>query len=164
MRRAELGGSLVSASSITLFLVLGGCWLVDRAHRWETPRLDVSRFVVLRDSSIAEAAVGSEMVPVNLHCPHCLVSLRALQRRRRERAATTALVVLVVDSDRRPVAAAVTRLGAERVWWDRRRVWRDRWGHRLYGEVMRFDARGRYVDTRPPLPSDVSAALSIPLP
>jgi hypothetical protein len=29
-------------------------------------------------------------------------------------------------------------------------VWRERWGHRLYGELLVFDRDGRLLETRPP--------------
>jgi hypothetical protein len=159
MDRAKLAGVLISTLATAVFFVLGGCWIADRGRRWETPLLDPARFAVVHDAEHARADSGWEMVPVNLHCPHCLASLRSHQSARRDRPAAPSLIVLVVDLDHRPSPASVAGLGAERVWWDRLGVWRGRWGHRLYGEVLRFDARGRYLGTSPPPASDPSAAL-----
>jgi len=164
MDHGKLAGLLISALTTTLFLLLGGCWVADRTHHWETPRLDAGRFPVLRDMGTAGVAAGSELMPINLRCPHCLASLRGLQRSRRV-GAEPRLIVLIVDQDREPSAESVAALRAETVWWDRSGVWRGRWGHRIYGEVLRFDAKGQYLETRPPPASDSSAALEIqPLP
>ena len=61
------------------------------------------------------------------------------------------LVVLLVDQDRSPPRAILDSFGAASVWWDRDGTWRQVWGHRVYGERIRFDAAGRYRGTSPPL-------------
>jgi len=138
--------------------------MADRTRRWETPRLDPGRFIVVRDAVGSGAAAGWVLMPVNLRCPHCLASLRALQRSRRANT-NPDLVVLVVDEEREPTSKSIDALHAETVWWDRDRVWRGRWGHRIYGEVLRFDPHGRYVETLPPLSTGSSVALeNEPLP
>ena len=158
MDRGKVVGVLISTITTTLFLVLGSCWIADRTRRWETPRLDPGRFSVVRHAGGAGAAAGWTMMPVNLHCPHCLASLRALQRSRRAGMGPE-LIVLVVDQEREPSAKSVAALRAETVWWDRFGVWRGRWGHRLYGEVLRFDRRGQYIETLPPSTDGSSVAL-----
>lgn len=164
MDRGKLAGILISTISTTLFLVLGSCWMVDRTRRWETPRLDPGRFSVVRDERGAGGTAGWLMVPVNLRCPHCLASLQALQRSQRGDT-RPGLIVLVVDQESEPTPTSVDALRAETVWWDRHGLWRGRWGHRIYGEVLRFDPHGRYLETWPPLSSGSSVALeNQPLP
>ena len=117
-------------------------------------------FSVVRDSPRAGAqSRGLELVPVNLQCPHCLRSLRALRASCDPPNDCADLVVLLVDLRARPAAALVESLGVARVWWDRRGIWRHRWGHRIYGEVVRFDAAGRYLGTSPPIMAPEARAL-----
>jgi hypothetical protein len=87
------------------------------------------------------------MVAVNLRCPRCLVTLRRLDAAWTRCARTERLAALIVDTPRRPGLDALCELPPVPVWWDRDRIWRRRWGHRLYGEVLRFDADGRYAGT-----------------
>jgi hypothetical protein len=163
MDRGRLVGLMISTLTTTLFLVLGGCWVADRTHHWETPRLDPGRFSRVSDTGADGAANGWVMMPVNLRCPHCLASLRALQRSRRS-GNEPGLVVLIVDQDREPSSKSVAALRAEAVWWDRSGVWRKRWGHRLYGERLCFDAQGRYLETLPPASSSSVALETKSLP
>jgi len=72
--------------------------------------------------------------------------------------------VLIVDQEREPSPRSVAMLRAETVWWDRAGVWRGRWGHRLYGELLRFDASGKYVETLPPAFGWSAALEGKPLP
>jgi hypothetical protein len=56
------------------------------------------------------------------------------------------VVALVVDSRAQPALHRAETLRVDELWWDAQGVWRHRWGHRLYGELMRFDAEGRLLD------------------
>jgi hypothetical protein len=124
-------------------LVLGALWVADRGRRWEAPRWGAERFVALRPGP-EPRTTGRPMwvVVVNPRCARCLVTLRALHARRAQ-----GLAALIVDTPARPDAATLRALPPVPVWWDRDRVWRDRWGHRLYGELIGFDATGRHQRT-----------------
>jgi hypothetical protein len=136
--------------SVSGFLVLGTLWVMDRTRGWETPRLDASRFKILLDASRpGDRPADCSLVAVNLRCPHCMQSLRRLLAR----TSRDQIVVLLVDQEHTPAPAVVGSLGATRVWWDHKGVWRHRWGHRIYGEVLRFDRAGRYLGTTPALTS-----------
>ena len=87
------------------------------------------------------------MVAVNLRCTRCLATLGRIAAEWDELHDTARLAVLIVDAPVRPGPEAVRRLPLMPVWWDRDGVWRRRWGHRLYGELIRFDAAGRHLGT-----------------
>ena len=75
---------------------------------------------------------------------------RDLRRLHAEWAAARAperLIALIVDARRRPGADLLRAIPRLPVWWDRDGVWRRRWGHRLYGELIEFDPAGRYLRT-----------------
>jgi hypothetical protein len=148
---------LIGTAAMLAFLLLGGWWALDRGRRWETPSLEAA-FSKLRTSE-ASAAAGWWLMPVNLRCPHCV---EALERLRAEQVGLhrPLLVALIVDHDGMPSGRAVRDLPADQVWWDGAGVWRHRWGHRIYGEVLRFDSRGRYLETLPARP----AAAGVPAP
>ena len=126
---------------------LGIVWAIDRSRRWETPSLDPSRFVWLREGG---SRVGREtwLVPINLRCPSCMARAHELAAGRGGDGRRC--VWLVVDQRRRPTPVSWSELGDGSVWWDREDLWRRRWGHRLYAEVLRFDSEGRYLGTTPP--------------
>jgi hypothetical protein len=139
----------LAAGAVTLgALLLGGAWVADRAHRWESPEWRHRSFVRLRGTSAsASAGVSTWVVAVNPRCPHCvaaLAQLRATWDRNRWR---DDLAALIVDTPRRPGAQALQRIPIAQVWWDRDGVWRRRWGHRLYGELLQFDGSGHFVGT-----------------
>jgi hypothetical protein len=145
---AFAGGTAAAGS----FVLLGVLWTLDRVRRWETPRLETATFSVMRGVRRADGGPGGlALVPVNLRCPHCLVRLRALRDSCRSRGGCPDLVALIVDQERAPSRAQIDSLGVGRVWWDRRGIWRNRWGHRIYGEVLWFDASGRHRETLPPV-------------
>jgi hypothetical protein len=129
-------------------LLLGVAWRRDGATRWERPRWDRARFTALRTGPGEPAAVW--LVPVNLLCAHCQTSLERVAARRDLAAGPVRVVALVVDTPRRPASPACASLPADEVWWDSGQIWRHRWGHRVYGEIVRFDARGRYLGTTAP--------------
>jgi hypothetical protein len=159
----SLAGGLLAALA---FVALGVAWHRDRARVWEPPRWDPARFEVLRDSvAPSEPCVETWAVVVNPLCPHCRASLeRAIAARARPRAAPPLrLAVLLVDTPRRPEAALAAGFRVDQVWWDARAVWRRRWGHRVYGEVLCFDPAGRPLRTLAPLADSVSAARALEL-
>lgn len=146
-----------------LLALLGTWWAVDRSHRWETPRLDPQLFPPLQDEAGAGGpARDTWLMPINPHCPSCMARARefgvAIWRMR----GAPRRVLLVVDQRRPPALAALAELKADAVWWDRGGVWRHRWGHRLYGEVLRFDPHGSYRGTSPPSRSLVESPQSPP--
>jgi hypothetical protein len=131
-------------------IFLGWAWHADRARRWEPPVLSDSAFVPLRAGQrVDPGRHATWMVAVNLRCPRCLGTLRRLDAASTRRGRPERLIALIVDQPRRPRAAALHALPAIPVWWDRDHLWRRRWGHRLYGEVLRFDPDGRYLGTVP---------------
>src|SRR5688572_3594260 len=101
MGRKRIG--LLALVPLAGFVGLGSLWVVDRARRWETPRLESGWFTVLRDlPTSSQAGDGSRLVAVHLRCPHCLESLRRLQSTAARDGGAEALVVLLVDHDRVP--------------------------------------------------------------
>lgn len=136
---------IAAGAALVAVVALGAWWTSDRARRWEQPRWSRDGFVLLRgDPSTGPAAPTLWVVAVNPRCPGCLVTFRRLHAAWTGRARPEALAVLIVDSPARPGAAALRGIPAVPVWWDRENRWRRRWGHRLYGEVLEFEASGRY--------------------
>lgn len=139
----------VAVTFVLGFVGLGAAWAVDRARTWERPRWEASRFVALRGGHVPPpGSHGLVAVAVNTRCPHCLESLAALADSLEPlRAAGRAprLVALVVDAPVRPGAREIARVNAGLVAWDSAQVWRHRWGRRLYGDVLHFDAGGRWT-------------------
>ncbi len=134
-----VGWALVGAGLVAL----GWLWHLDRTRVWEMPRLGPP-LVLLRAVSPASAAT-TWLVAVNPDCPHCLDVLARLAARP---ATGVRVGALIVDSPRRPSTSTLDALPGAPIWWDATNEWRRRWGHRVYGEVMRFDPRGRYLSTR----------------
>jgi hypothetical protein len=129
-------------------LALCGLWLADRGRRWEEPRWSGARFVALREGP--DAGPGGRttwLAIVNPRCARCVSTLRALHACWARARPDEGLVALIVDSPARPGAATLRALPPVPVWWDRDHVWRRRWGHRLYGELIGFDAAGRHLRT-----------------
>lgn len=122
---------------------LGWLWHLDRARLWQTPGLGAP--LVLVCAATADSSAGTWLVAVNPDCAHCLQALARLAARPRR---GLRLGALIVDTPRRPGRATVAALHVAPLWWDERGDWRRRWGHRVYGEVLCFDPRGRYVNTR----------------
>jgi hypothetical protein len=136
---AWVGGALAGVA----LAALGWLWHLDRTRVWQTPGLGAPLVLVRTASS--DSSAGTWLVAVNPDCPHCLQELARLAARPRRGLRVGALIV---DTPRRPGAAALATLRAAPLWWDARGDWRRRWGHRVYGEVLCFDPRGRYVKTR----------------
>jgi hypothetical protein len=135
-----------------VFVFLGTVWAVDRGRRWDRPRLAAGRFESLGGPlAMPAGSRGILLVPLNPGCPHCLASWHRLMEACPGEPRCEDRVALLVDVKQRPPAALLARLRGRAVWWDRRGVWRARWGHRVYGERMRFDGSGSYLGTSPPL-------------
>ena len=134
-----LGWALVA----TALAALGWLWRCDRAREWQTPGLGAP--LVLVRAATADSSAGTWLVAVNPDCPHCLRSLARLAARP---PGGVRVGALIVDTPRRPGPGTLAALRAAPLWWDARGDWRRRWGHRVYGEVLCFDPRGRYLRTR----------------
>jgi len=148
------------------FVAFGAVWHRDRGRAWEPPRWDPAQFEVLRDSARrGEAFAETWAVVVNPQCPHCRASLaRAIALRARPRVPPPMrLAVLLVDTAHRPDATTAAGPDVDQVWWDARGVWRGRWGHRVYGEVLCFDPAGRPLRTLAPLADSLAAARALEL-
>ena len=134
-----LGWARVAAALASL----GWLWHFDRARAWQTPGLGAP--LVLVRAASADSSGGTWLVAVNPDCPHCRQALARLAAHPRD---GVRLGALIVDTPRRPGPATLAALRVAPLWWDARGDWRWRWGHRVYGEVLCFDPRGRYVRTR----------------
>jgi len=131
---------------LAVFVLLGVMWGMDRTHRWATPRLEASFVPVRGEPPGRVTSRATWLMPIHPGCPSCMERARALSGE-----ATSARVVfLVVDRSQPPPLLALSELEAATIWWDSRGVWRHQWGHRVYGEILRFDSRGRYEETKPP--------------
>jgi hypothetical protein len=141
---------VAAVAALVSALLLGAFWLRDRMRRWEEPGWGNGSFALLRAETTApgaRASYGTWVAPVNPRCEHCLNMLRRMHTACAARASQPRLVALIVDTPARPPAAALRLIPPMAVWWDRGGIWRRRWGHRLYGELIEFDAAGRYVRT-----------------
>lgn len=142
--RALASGSWVL--STLAVLALGGFWLRDRVRGWETPRWDEARFVrVASGASSPLARPERWVVVVNPECPHCGESLARAAAARARLAPPPWLGALLVDTRVRPDSGVAGMRSLDGVWWDADGVWRGRWGHRVYGEVLRFAPEGGYL-------------------
>lgn len=140
----------LSLLPLVAMAALGLVWWHDRGRAWETPRWDERWFPVLRAGAEHARARATErwVVAVNPECSHCLIRLAALDDSL-DALRTPELVALVVDTPSRPGPQALAAIRAPRVHWDETNRWRVRWGHRAYGEVLRFDEAGRYLSGVP---------------
>ncbi len=129
-------------------LALGGTWLLDRVRGWEEPAWRPRAFVRLRG---APGGGGGEqalwVMAVNPRCGHCLSTLRRTNAAWSRRGWRPQLAVLIVDTPRPPGASTLAAIPTSQIWWDAAGIWRKRWGHRLYGELLQFDAAGRWART-----------------
>lgn len=138
------------------FVALVAVWAWERSHPPETPRFDPERFVALTPARPAEGASGVAagrerwLMVVNPRCERCRDAFPRAIARAAAAPGAPALEALVVDSPSRPTSAALAPFPGERAWWDSAGVWRSAWRHRVYSEVLRFDARGALLGIDPP--------------
>lgn len=131
-----------------IFVGIGGLWAWDRFSPAPTPRFEPSLFVNV--GSGPQTARERWFVAVNPLCSHCREHLGELAESFRDRAGGRALAALIVDTPSRPSADTLASLATREIWWDSSQVWRRRWRHRAYGEVLVFDASGRFIRALPP--------------
>jgi hypothetical protein len=145
--RREGRAAIISAATATAVLAgLGWTWARDRTHRWEPPRWEPSWFVAISGGEMGPESLERWVVPVNPDCPRCARDIRRVGRAPRPAGARVA--VLIVDAPRPAGAEELHRFGVDEVWWDRDGIWRRRWGHRVYGEVLRFGRDGEFRGAR----------------
>ncbi len=140
--------AIAFAIGLLVLAALGMAWWRDRIRPHETPRFEAARFEPI---AAGEPLHGRErwIVAVHLGCPHCTSHLRALAARIATRRAPPALGALLVDQPGRPAADTLGLTLPGGVWWDHAQVWRERWGHRVYGETFRFTSDGRLLSSTP---------------
>jgi hypothetical protein len=148
-----IGRGAVAAALVTL----GALWCIDRSRTWEVPRWDDARLTLLRARAPEGEPVETWAFAVNPRCESCRASLARGLAVRRAAHAPVRLAALVVDTKLRPDSATVAVLGADELRWDSTGVWRRRWGHRVYGEVLCFDRSGRCVRTLAPIADSLAA-------
>lgn len=134
LNRFALGLALV------IFVAIGVFWWRDRTRVREAPRWDPARFAEV--SPPEGPARLKWIVAVNPDCSHCRARLAELLRHPRDPLRGPALGVLLVDLDRRPAPLESSSRLEAGAWWDSAAVWRQRWGHRVYGEVLVFAPDG----------------------
>ena len=148
-RRAPAWAIVVLLASALGVAALLSLVVFDARHGWETPHWSERRFDSITVSSTRWREPGERwVVAVFPQCPHCRASLRDVALVRARMTRPPRLAALIVDTEHRPQAAVVAEAGVDAVFWDRDQVWRRRWGHRAYGEILCFDSTGRYVRTR----------------
>jgi hypothetical protein len=147
--RRRLGGVVFLTASVLVLAAFAWVWRRDRVRTWERPRFETAGFVQLAGAPSDGGFDERWVVIVQHRCPHCREHLAQALAARARRPGLR-LDALFVDTSTPPAAAAFASEGVDGMWWDARDTWRRRWGHRLYGEVLVFDRRGRYLETLPP--------------
>lgn len=139
-------GFVVIGLLVTFCAALGTWWWVDRSAQYEQPHWNEAQFEPL-GARAATLTVERDtwVVAVNPACSHCMTTLNSLADTLATTRGAPRLLALVVDTAQRPVEAAIRHPRLEGVYWDRNQVWRTRWGHRVYGEILRFDAAGQWI-------------------
>lgn len=147
----NVAGRVIGFAAIGLMLTfcaaLGSWWWVDHNASYESPHWDASQFESIGPVATVAAVERREtwVIAVNPDCHHCMAMLASLADTLAVAAAAPRLYALVIDAPVRPAGSAVTHRRLDGVFWDRDQVWRRRWGHRVYGELMRFDAAGEWI-------------------
>jgi hypothetical protein len=141
---------VVAGTGLVLLALLGAWWATDRVHAWEQPRWSCESFELLPGSPRHEPGPRERWaVATNPRCRHCIAVAWRLYDAREREPWPAELVALIVDTPSRPGRRVLLPLPPVPMWWDRENRWREKWGHRLYGEVLQFDRRGRYLGTVP---------------
>lgn len=171
-------GAAATFTFLSLLVVcLGTAWALSRVQYRERPRWEEAAFPRLGDAAISARTSDPAAPPrpgdgegppvswrehwiVAVHpgCPHCRVSLESVVAARDVDRATVRLTALLVDTPEVPGDSVLATFGADELRWDRDGRWRRRWGHRVYGEVLCFDAAGKLRRTIPPFsdPNEVT--------
>jgi hypothetical protein len=135
----------IAAIAMLVVLSLGGLWAADRVRRWDAPSWNSGGFVALRGPAPGQR--GRWVVVVNPACASCMATLARLDSVWTRAGSPTPLAALLVDLPGRPRPAALRAIATPEIWWDRDGAWRNRWGHRVYGELLRFDDDGHHLRT-----------------
>ena len=136
---ARAAGALVALA----LAGLAWLWASDLQLPFEAPRWERSSFVVLRDRGEGEAR-ETWVVAFHPLCGHCRASLARVREAAAAIAPPPRVALLLVDAPAALAQRTARGLDVAQIFWDERDVWRRRWGHRLYGEVLRFGRDGRY--------------------
>jgi len=145
-RIEQLFGCMAMSLVLVLVAGMGAWWWIDRATVYERPRWDEASFEAIAEAHAARTAAETWVVAVNPSCAHCLAGMSALADTLGSAPGAPRLFVLVVDTAARPAKRSLSHPRLDGVFWDREGVWRARWGHRMYGEILRFDAAGDWID------------------
>ena len=126
-------------------VTLGSAWLLDRSRPWESACWRTDRFVLL-GGRLDPAYRGERwVVAVQPDCAHCMATTPMIADSARRLGVR--IVALLVDCRRAPDPARLATLHVDELWWDAEDVWRRRWGHRVYGELLRFDTTGALIES-----------------
>jgi len=126
-------------------VTLGSAWLLDRSRPWESPCWCTDRFVRLGGKVDPDYRGERWVVAVQPDCSHCMATTPVIADSARRLGIRVA--ALLVDCRRAPDAARLAPLHVDELWWDAHAVWRRRWGHRVYGELMRFEPDGTLIES-----------------
>jgi hypothetical protein len=154
-RALELAGWLLTGGAL---VALGALWHLDRNRAWEPPRWNDPRLVIVRSPHRAPAPGETWVVAIYPGCPHCRLSLERVMAERARTHSPRTIAALIVDTPRRPDAAVLDAIPADEARWDEHGIWRRLWGHRVYGEVLCFDASGRLNRTLQPSGESIADA------
>ena len=144
-----VGSAALVVACTGALAAVGIAWRHDRARVWEEPRFRTQQFVRLAGGDVPGGTRELWLVAVNPRCPHCSQHLAHTLVARRAQSGVR-VGILLVDTPKPPAAELFSSVGVDGLWWDERETWRRRWGHRIYGETMVFDAGGHYLRTLPP--------------
>jgi hypothetical protein len=126
-------------------VALGSAWLLDRSRPWETACWRTDRFVLLGGHPDAGYRGERWVLAVQPDCAHCMTTTPVIADSARRLGVRVA--ALLVDCRTAPDPARLRSLRVDELWWDAQDVWRRRWGHRVYGELLRFDAGGALIES-----------------
>jgi hypothetical protein len=143
MRSALAGGWLLGVP-IAGLMALGSAWLLDRSRPWEAACWRTDRFVLVGGRPDSAYRGERWVVAVQPDCPHCMAMAPVIADSARRLGVRVA--ALIVDCRSAPDPTRLGTLRVDELWWDSGNVWRRRWGHRVYGELLRFDAAGVLID------------------